>query len=90
MAEESAFLIPMAARFQSHYPSIRCPVRIFHGTADQLIEPEQARYLHRALRGSVLHLVEDAGHMVTYADGAAIAEAVNTVVGANSIRPIQN
>jgi len=28
--------------------------------------------------------------MVTYADGAAIAEAVNTVVGANSIRPIQN
>jgi pimeloyl-ACP methyl ester carboxylesterase len=72
------------------YPSIRCPVRIFHGTADQLIEPEQARHLHRALRGSVLHLVEDAGHMVTYADGAAIAEAVNTVVGANSIRPIQN
>jgi pimeloyl-ACP methyl ester carboxylesterase len=90
VAEESAFLIPMAARFQSHYPSIRCPVRIFHGTADQLIEPEQARHLHRALRGSVLHLVEDAGHMVTYADGAAIAEAVNTVVGANSIRPIQN
>jgi pimeloyl-ACP methyl ester carboxylesterase len=89
-AEESAFLIPMAAQFQSHYPSIRCPVRIFHGTADQLIEPEQARHLHRALRGSVLHLVEDAGHMVTYADGAAIAEAVNTVVGANSIRPIQN
>jgi pimeloyl-ACP methyl ester carboxylesterase len=55
-----------------------------------LIEPEQARYLHRVLRGSVLHLVEDAGHMVTYADGAAIAEAVDTVVGASSIRPIQN
>jgi pimeloyl-ACP methyl ester carboxylesterase len=75
-SEESAFLIPTAAQFQSQYPSIRCPVRIFHGAADQLIEPEQARYLHRALPGSVLHLVEDAGHMVTYADGAAIAEAV--------------
>ena len=88
-AEESAFLIPMAARFQSHYPSIRCPVRILHGRADQLIEPEQARYLHRALRGSVLHLVEDAGHMVTYADGAAIAEAVDAIAGTSNIRPTQ-
>jgi pimeloyl-ACP methyl ester carboxylesterase len=48
-AEESAFLIPMAAQFQSHYSSIRCPVRIFHGAADQLIEPEQARYLRCAV-----------------------------------------
>jgi pimeloyl-ACP methyl ester carboxylesterase len=84
-AEESAFLVPMAAQFQSYYPSIRCPVRIFHGTADQIMEPEQSRYLHRALCGSVLHLVEDAGHMVTYADGAAIAEAVDAIAGASSI-----
>jgi pimeloyl-ACP methyl ester carboxylesterase len=88
-AEESAFLIPTAARFQSYYPSIRCPVRIFHGAADQLIEAEQARYLQRALRGSVLHLVEDAGHMVTYADGAAMTEAVDTLAGTSSIRPTQ-
>ena len=79
----------MAARFQSHCPSIRCPVQIFHGAADQIIEPEQARYLHRALPASVLHLVEDAGHMVTYADGAAIAEAVDAVAGASSVRSDQ-
>jgi pimeloyl-ACP methyl ester carboxylesterase len=88
-AEESAFLIPMAAKFQSHYPSIQCPVHIFHGAGDQIIEPEQARYLHRALPASVLHLVEDAGHMVTYADGAAIAQAVDTVAGASSVRSTQ-
>jgi pimeloyl-ACP methyl ester carboxylesterase len=52
---------------------------------DQLIEAEQARYLHRALPGSVLHLVEDAGHMVTYADGAGIAEAVAAVAGRSNI-----
>jgi pimeloyl-ACP methyl ester carboxylesterase len=84
-AEESAFLIPMAAKFQSHYPSIQCPVHIFHGAADQIIEPEQARYLHRALPGSVLHLIEDAGHMVTYADGASIAKAVHAVAGRSNI-----
>src|SRR5882757_6603957 len=89
-AEESAFLIPMAAKFQSHYPSIQCPVHIFHGAGDQIIEPEQTRYLHRALPTSVLHLVEDAGHMVTYADGAAIAQAVVTVAGASSVRSTQH
>jgi pimeloyl-ACP methyl ester carboxylesterase len=95
-AEESALLIPVAAQFQSHYPSIRCP--FFHGAGDQIIEAEQARHLHRALPDSVLHLVEEAGHMVTYADGAAIAQAVDTVAGAaasgglnikQSPRPVQ-
>jgi pimeloyl-ACP methyl ester carboxylesterase len=76
-AEESAFLIPEAARLQSSYSSIRCPVHIFHGTADQLIEAEQARRLHRVLSRSELHLVNDAGHMVTYADEGGIAEAVD-------------
>jgi pimeloyl-ACP methyl ester carboxylesterase len=76
-AEESAFLIPEATRLQFRYSSIRCPVHIFHGTGDQLIEPEQARRLHKVLRRSDLHLLKDAGHMVTYADGAAIAQAVD-------------
>jgi pimeloyl-ACP methyl ester carboxylesterase len=77
-AEESAFLVPTAAQFQSRYPSIRCPVRIFHGTGDQVIEPEQARRLHQVLSRSDLHLLEDAGHMVTYADVSAITKAADT------------
>jgi pimeloyl-ACP methyl ester carboxylesterase len=76
-AEESAFLIPEAARLQSHYSSIRCPVYIFHGTGDQLIESEQARRLHKVLSCSDLHLVNNSGHMVTYADGGTIAQAVD-------------
>jgi pimeloyl-ACP methyl ester carboxylesterase len=75
-AEESALLIPAAAGFQSHYSNLRCPVRIFHGTQDRVIEAEQARRLQKALPHSLLHLVEDAGHMVTYADTEAIAQAV--------------
>jgi pimeloyl-ACP methyl ester carboxylesterase len=78
-AEETVFLVPTTAQFQSHYPSIRCRVSIFHGTGDQISEPEQARRLHQALSLSELHLVHDAGHMVTHADGAAIAQAVDTV-----------
>jgi pimeloyl-ACP methyl ester carboxylesterase len=78
-AEESAFLIPEAARLQSLYSSIRCPVHIFHGTGDQLIEPQQARRLHQVVGRSNLHLVDDAGHMVTYADGDAILHAINSL-----------
>jgi pimeloyl-ACP methyl ester carboxylesterase len=78
-AEESAFLIPEAARLQSRYSSIRCPVHIFHGTGDQLIEAEQARRLHRVLSRSDLHLINDAGHMVTYADGEGIAQAIDSL-----------
>ncbi|WP_065754335.1 alpha/beta fold hydrolase [Bradyrhizobium paxllaeri] len=78
-AEESAFLIPEAARLQSRYSSIRCPVHIFHGAGDQLIEAEQARRLHQVLSRSDLHLVNEAGHMVTYADGGAIARTIDNL-----------
>ena len=80
-AEESAFLIPTAAQFQASYSSIGCQVGIFHGAEDQVIEPKQAQDLHRALHRSELHLVPNAGHMVTYADTAGIAESIETVRG---------
>jgi pimeloyl-ACP methyl ester carboxylesterase len=78
-AEESAFLFPTAAQFQFRYPSIRCPVRIFHGTGDKVIEAEQSRRLHRVLSNSNLDLVEDAGHMVTYADVPAITASTASI-----------
>ncbi len=65
-------MVPTAAQFQSSYSSIRCPVR---GTGDQISEPEQAQRLHEA-----------AGHMVTYADARAIADALTrstALLGAN-------
>lgn len=79
-AEESALLIPTAAQFQAQYSTMGHQVQIFHGTEDQVIELEQARDLHQALPRSGLHLVPNAGHMVTYADPAAIVEAVNSMI----------
>jgi pimeloyl-ACP methyl ester carboxylesterase len=74
-AEESAFLIPAAAVLQHQYRHIQCPVRIVHGKDDRLIEVDQSRRLHEQLPGSLLHLVDDAGHMVTFADPSGIANA---------------
>jgi pimeloyl-ACP methyl ester carboxylesterase len=78
-AEESAFLVPAAAHFQASYSNLRCPVRIFHGTGDQVSPPEQARHLDHTLRDSELHLVQGAGHMVTYVDCTGIAQAVDAM-----------
>ncbi|WP_439375030.1 alpha/beta fold hydrolase [Bradyrhizobium sp. PMVTL-01] len=78
-AEESALLISTAAQFQAHYSTLGHQVQIFHGVEDQVIELKQARDLHKALPRSDLHLVPNAGHMVTHADPAAIAEAVNSI-----------
>ncbi|MCP3395187.1 alpha/beta hydrolase [Bradyrhizobium sp. CCGB12] len=78
-AEESAFLIPAAAQLQRQYRDIQCPVRIVHGKDDRLIEASQSRRLHEALTRSLLQLVENAGHMVTYADPPGIADAVATL-----------
>jgi pimeloyl-ACP methyl ester carboxylesterase len=82
-AEESALLVPSAAEFQSEYPKLACPVRIFHGAGDRVIEPEQSQRLHKALGRSDLQVVPEAGHMVTYADTTGIARAAATLAGVN-------
>ncbi|MET4236716.1 hypothetical protein ABIA85_010037, partial [Bradyrhizobium sp. LA6.10] len=44
---------------------------------DHLIESEQAERLNEVLSGSDLHLVSNAGHMVTYSDGGGFAETID-------------
>ena len=83
-AEESALLVPTAVQFQSLYESIQVPVRIFHGAKDAISESKQARDLQRAIGGrTALDLIKNAGHMVTYADTAAVAKAVNSIGSRN-------
>jgi pimeloyl-ACP methyl ester carboxylesterase len=81
-AEESALLIPAAAQLQSQYARIKCPVRLFHGDEDHFIECEQSRHLHRALPGSGLHFVQNAGHMVHYVDPRIISQTVEALARA--------
>jgi pimeloyl-ACP methyl ester carboxylesterase len=78
-AEESAFLIPAVAQLQLQYGRISNPVCLIHGDQDLLIEREQSDRLHHAIPRSVLHIVQNAGHMVHHADPAAIARAVESI-----------
>jgi hypothetical protein len=52
----------------SHSGSGATAVSVFkHSPRLSLIEPEQAKRPHKVLNRSDLHLVNDTGHMVTYA-----------------------
>jgi fermentation-respiration switch protein FrsA (DUF1100 family) len=49
---------------------VRCPVLVFHGTADRLVPPAMGRRVAAAAPGpSELVLIEGAGHNDTYEFG---------------------
>jgi pimeloyl-ACP methyl ester carboxylesterase len=66
-AEESALMVPGAARLQARYRSLSCPIVIYAATGDTMVEAEQAPRLQRTITASVLHTVRDTGHMLHYA-----------------------
>jgi pimeloyl-ACP methyl ester carboxylesterase len=44
--------------------TVDAPTLIVCGVEDQMTPPKYSQYLHQQIAGSVLHIVEDAGHMV--------------------------
>jgi pimeloyl-ACP methyl ester carboxylesterase len=79
-AEESALLIPSATKLQSQYPEIDCPVHIFHGKDDELIEFDQSKRLNGKITRSALDLIPGAGHMVTYQDDNRICRTIEVLL----------
>ena len=75
-AEESALMIPAAARLAAHYRALACPVAVFAGRHDEVVEPEQARRLQQILPRAIMRNISDAGHMVHYAAPERIMDAV--------------
>ena len=53
-AEESALMIPAAARLAAHYRALACPVAVFAGRHDEVVEPEQARRLQQILPRAIM------------------------------------
>lgn len=84
-AEESAFLIPAAAQLRLQY---RVSGVQLGSCMERLTGSSRptSRRLHAVLPSSLLHLVEDAGHMVTYADAAGIADAVAALAPSAPVR----
>lgn len=66
-AEETALMIPAAAKLQARYGRLSCPLVIYQATGDTVVEAEQAPRLQQATSARALHTVPDVGHMLHYA-----------------------
>ena len=76
-AEESAFMIPAAARLAPSYPNITCPVTIIAGDGDRVVVPTQAPRLAALIPRAKLVMLPSVGHMVHhFAADEIVREAI--------------
>jgi pimeloyl-ACP methyl ester carboxylesterase len=54
--------------------SIESPTLIVCGVEDRMTPPKYSQHLHHQIAGSVLHIVQDAGHMVMLEQPERVAE----------------
>jgi len=78
-AEETALMIPAAARLQHRYAELTCPAALIVGDSDQVVDPGQTAQLHRALERSVVRSVPTAGHMVHHAAPDRMLDTVELI-----------
>lgn len=78
-AADTALMIPGAADLSRHYADLDLPVILMAGVGDRIVDADQARRMHAHVPGSVLRMVEGAGHMVHYAVPGDVRDAVDAV-----------
>ena len=81
---DGAQMIPGVLALQDRYKALDLPVEIIAGAGDKVVLKEGAEQLHREIRGSKLHLIEGAGHMVHHVAPETVASAVKRVASASS------
>jgi pimeloyl-ACP methyl ester carboxylesterase len=85
-SEDGALMIPGALGLRGHYADLKLPIVIMAGDGDKVVFKRRAEQLKAAVRGSVLHVVQGAGHMIHYQATRQVAEAIETVVEQSSRR----
>ena len=78
-AEDTGAMVPAAARMQHRYREITCPVAVIWGDGDKIVEAEQGPRMQAALPHAVTRVLPGVGHMVHYAEPAAVLEMADAV-----------
>jgi pimeloyl-ACP methyl ester carboxylesterase len=85
-SEDGALMIPGALGLRGHYKDLTLPVIIMAGEGDKVVFTRRAEQLKAAVSGSVLYVIQGAGHMVHYQATTQVVEAVEAVVEQSSRR----
>ncbi|WP_246673854.1 alpha/beta hydrolase [Mesorhizobium sp. B2-7-3] len=85
VCSESASMLAAALLTKASYTDIAVPTGILAGSGDRLFDAEgEARRLHAEVGGSLLDVVEGAGHMVHQSAPGAVIAMVDTIAGRHS------
>jgi pimeloyl-ACP methyl ester carboxylesterase len=86
-AEETALMIPSAARLSRRYGQLTVPVVIMAGDADRVVTmANQSLRLHEELDGSGFHAVPGVGHMIHHIVPDAVLEAIDEAAESGTAR----
>jgi len=76
-AAEAAMMIPAAFAGAKTYGELEMPAIILAGEEDRLIDIEQSARLHRHIKGSTLHRISGAGHMIQQSATSDLMAAID-------------
>jgi pimeloyl-ACP methyl ester carboxylesterase len=80
---DGALMIPGALSLRGQYKDLSLPVVIMAGDGDKIVFMRRAKQLHANIKGSVLHIIKGAGHMVHHLATHQVVDAIESVVKAS-------
>lgn len=83
---DGVLMIPGALALRREYKNLTLPVVIIAGEGDKVVFKRRSERLAASIRGSALHIIKDAGHMVHHFAPRQVAQAVEDVIAAFGAR----
>jgi pimeloyl-ACP methyl ester carboxylesterase len=80
---DGVLMIPGALALRGDYKNLTLPVVIIAGDGDKVVFKRRSERLAASIRGSVLRIIKDAGHMVHHFAPQQVAQAVEDVIAAS-------
>jgi pimeloyl-ACP methyl ester carboxylesterase len=81
-AEESALMVPAAARLRKRYARLSVPAVLVAGAEDRIVDTQyQTEALARELPESAVHVVPGAGHMIHHVAPDTVLRAIDEAAG---------
>ena len=84
---DGALMIPGALALRRDYKDLTLPVAIIAGDGDKIVFKRRSEQLRDTIPGSLLQIVEHAGHMVHHLAPQSVAEAIETVADMSHAGP---
>jgi len=83
---DGALMIPGALALRRDYKELTLPVVIIAGDGDKVVFRSRSEQLRDSIPGSVLQIVQGAGHMLHHLAAQQVAQAVDSVAEAAGVR----